>query len=56
MEKVRTFLKNCQRVFNITKKPTREEYEQVVKLTALGLGLIGSLGFLVQLVATALGI
>ncbi|MBX8632224.1 MAG: protein translocase SEC61 complex subunit gamma [Thermoplasmata archaeon] len=34
------------RIFKMAKKPTMEEYVRVVKLVALGLILIGALGFL----------
>ncbi len=56
MKRAKAFLKNCRRVFKITRKPSREEYEQAIKLTALGMTVIGGIGFLVQMLAMMLGI
>ncbi|RMF05527.1 protein translocase SEC61 complex subunit gamma [Candidatus Woesearchaeota archaeon] len=43
------FAKECWRVLKITKKPTKEEFKTIVKVSGLGLLLIGFIGFLVVL-------
>ncbi|MFA6462123.1 MAG: protein translocase SEC61 complex subunit gamma [Candidatus Woesearchaeota archaeon] len=45
--KVKRFFKECMRVIHITKKPSKEEYKNTLKITALGTAIIGALGFLI---------
>ncbi len=47
MNKFKIFLKECVRVLKVTKKPTKEEFKTIVKVSALGMGVIGLIGFLV---------
>jgi protein transport protein SEC61 subunit gamma-like protein len=44
------FISNCSRVLKITKKPTKSEFLDLVKITGLGLIVIGLMGFAVQVV------
>jgi protein transport protein SEC61 subunit gamma and related proteins len=46
----KSFIKECVRVFKITKKPTKEEYKTISKVAGLGILIIGLMGFLVHLV------
>ena len=48
--KVKKFIKECSRVLHITKKPNQQEYLTTVKVTALGIGIIGALGFVIFLI------
>lgn len=43
-----SFLAECKRVLRITRKPTRQEFRDLVKITGLGLLVIGFVGFLVS--------
>lgn len=43
--KLKTFLVECKRVFTVTKKPSSFEFKAVVKVSAIGIGLIGLIGF-----------
>lgn len=52
---MRRFLSNCKRVLRIARKPEKDEYLQVAKITGLGIALIGFIGFLVLLVGVYLG-
>ncbi len=52
LDRLKGFLVQCRRVFQVTKKPTRQEYTAIVKVTGLGILLIGLIGFIVYLVAT----
>lgn len=48
--KLKRFIKECARVLKVTKKPSNFEYKTIVKVSALGMLVIGFLGFLVQLI------
>ena len=48
-EGFRSFLVECKRVLTITRKPTKQEYWTIAKITGLGLVLIGLTGWLVSL-------
>ena len=37
------------RILKMARKPTNEEYEKTAKITALGIGAIGALGFVIYL-------
>lgn len=52
---MRRFLSNCKRVLRIARKPEKDEYLQVAKITGLGIALIGFIGFLILLVGVFLG-
>ncbi|MDO8643326.1 MAG: protein translocase SEC61 complex subunit gamma [Candidatus Woesearchaeota archaeon] len=48
---LRNYINECVRVLKITKKPTMFEFKTIVKVSALGLLLIGFIGFAVFLIA-----
>ena len=50
-ESMASFIKQCQRVLKVSKKPDREEYVNVAKVTAVGVIIIGVIGFVIILVA-----
>ncbi len=50
LTKIKTFYAECVRVFKITKKPTKEEFKAIVKVSGLGILLIGFIGFLVHFI------
>jgi protein transport protein SEC61 subunit gamma and related proteins len=43
--KIKKTLKEWRRVYKITKKPNREEFTAIVKVTGLGILLVGVVGF-----------
>ncbi|MBN1923325.1 MAG: protein translocase SEC61 complex subunit gamma [Nanoarchaeota archaeon] len=43
-----------KRIIAISRKPTREEYLTIVKVSALGIGLMGLLGFVIQILGQIL--
>jgi protein transport protein SEC61 subunit gamma-like protein len=47
--KVKRFLKETRRVLHITKKPDRQEFLSLCKITGLGIAVIGALGFIIFL-------
>jgi len=48
--KLKSFYKECVRVFRITKKPTKEEFIAIVKVAGLGILVIGFIGFIVHII------
>lgn len=46
---VKSFIQGCLRVFRLTKKPTNTEFKIIVKVSGLGLAVIGVIGFIIQL-------
>ena len=43
----KAFCKESRRVLTVTKKPTSEEFKVIVKISGLGILLIGLIGFLI---------
>jgi protein transport protein SEC61 subunit gamma and related proteins len=50
MNKLKPFLQKCRRVWHTLKKPTKEEFLQVTKVSAIGILIIGTFGFLISLI------
>ncbi len=48
--KLKKFLKETGRVLRITKKPGREEFMTLTKVTGLGCAIIGIIGFLIFII------
>ncbi|MFC1648404.1 protein translocase SEC61 complex subunit gamma [Nanoarchaeota archaeon] len=48
LARLKSFSQECLRVLKITKKPDKEEYKTVVKVTGLGIMVIGLLGLLLS--------
>ena len=45
----KSFLLKCKRVWHILKKPTMDEFWTVTKISALGIAVIGALGFAISI-------
>lgn len=52
LSRIKSFLSECVRVFTITKKPGTEEFKTIVKVSGLGILIIGLIGFLVHIIWT----
>ncbi|MBP2144370.1 protein transport protein SEC61 subunit gamma-like protein [Methanococcus voltae] len=50
----KNFISQCKRVLKVSRKPTREEYLNVSKVTGLGICLLGAIGFAVHVPITYL--
>ncbi|MCM2326099.1 MAG: protein translocase SEC61 complex subunit gamma [Candidatus Woesearchaeota archaeon] len=50
MQKLKSFILECKRVLQVTKKPSKEEYKTIVKVSGLGVLLIGAIGFALFLI------
>lgn len=47
--RLKSFLIECRRVWQVTKKPNREELKIIVKVTGLGILIIGFIGFVINM-------
>ncbi|RLG73034.1 MAG: protein translocase SEC61 complex subunit gamma [Methanobacteriota archaeon] len=45
------FIKESRRVFTLAKKPNREEFNKIAKITGVGIIIIGIIGFLIKIAA-----
>jgi len=50
LEKTKSFYQQCKRVWLVLKKPSKNEFEQIAKVSAIGILVIGLLGFLISLI------
>ncbi len=46
--RIKSFFIQCKRVWLVLKKPSNEEFKTIAKISALGLLVIGAIGFLVS--------
>lgn len=53
MGKTKDFIKKCKRVWHTLKKPSKKEFEQVSKISAIGILLLGIIGFTISLLMKA---
>ncbi len=47
---LKSFVSKCKRVWMVLKKPTREEFLKVAQVSAIGILIIGLLGFVISIV------
>ncbi|MCL2287908.1 MAG: protein translocase SEC61 complex subunit gamma [Candidatus Bathyarchaeota archaeon] len=52
---VKSFLSQCARTLKLAVKPGREELWLSIKISALGIGVIGLIGFAIKLIGSFLG-
>jgi len=48
--KAKSFGVKCKRVWLVLRKPTKSEFQMTAKVSAIGIVLLGVIGFLVSLV------
>ena len=46
----KSFVVKCKRVWHALKKPSKKEFETVTKVSAIGILLLGTLGFLISII------
>lgn len=51
MARCKEFVGECVRVLKVTKKPDKQEFMTVVKVSALGIAIIGFIGFIITMIA-----
>ncbi len=49
-DRLKTFITECKRVLRVTKKPDKQEFTTIVKISSIGMAVIGVIGFLVHFV------
>jgi len=50
MDRLKAFVVECKRVLRVTKKPDKQEFTTVVKISSIGMAIIGVVGFLVHFI------
>lgn len=55
-ETTNNFIKQSKRVLKVAKKPDREEFFDFSKVTAIGIAIIGVIGFVMVLIGQLLGL
>ena len=50
--KLKMFFNECKRVLKVTKRPDSFEFKTIVKVSGLGMGIIGLIGFIVSMIKT----
>jgi protein transport protein SEC61 subunit gamma-like protein len=55
LEKSKSFFLKCKRVWQVLKKPTKKEFELTAKVSAIGIGILGVLGFLISIIMSLFG-
>ena len=50
------FIKQSKRVLKVARKPDREEFLNFSKVTAIGIAIIGVIGFIIVLIGQLLGL
>lgn len=53
MAKFKSFFKKCKRVWKTLKKPSKKEFQMTAKVSAIGIAIIGVLGFIISLIMEA---
>jgi len=48
IDRLKAFIVECKRVLRVTKKPDKQEFLTIVKISAIGMGVIGIIGFIVH--------
>jgi len=46
---ITSFVVKCRRVWQVLKKPSRKEVETIAKVSAIGIAIIGFLGFFISI-------
>jgi protein translocase SEC61 complex gamma subunit len=49
LTKIKSFTKQCTRVWHLLRKPKMDEFKKVSIVAAIGLGVIGLIGFAIAL-------
>jgi protein transport protein SEC61 subunit gamma and related proteins len=50
IKQLKGFIIECRRVLAVTKKPDRMEFTTIVKVSGIGIIVIGLIGFLIQMI------
>lgn len=53
--KFKSFLTQCRRVLTVATKPDKEEFKTSIKITGLGILIIGLIGFAISMIFYIIG-
>jgi protein transport protein SEC61 subunit gamma-like protein len=56
VEIVKDFVDDAKRIFIVSRKPTNEEFKKLLLIVALGVIVIGVIGFVINLIFTLTGL
>lgn len=56
VEMLKNFLADTKRIFTVSRKPTMEEYKRMALVVALGIIIIGVIGYVIYLFFALTGI
>ncbi|TKJ17746.1 protein translocase SEC61 complex subunit gamma [Candidatus Woesearchaeota archaeon B3_Woes] len=48
--KLKRFFVECKRVLRVTRKPDSVEFKTIVKVSGLGMAIVGLIGFVIQII------
>jgi len=54
--KTKVFFKKCRRVWYVLKKPTKKEFQMIAKVSAIGIALLGIVGFIISVIMNSVGL
>ncbi len=54
IERFQKFFLETKRIFQTGRKPTKKEYGLTVKISLIGLAIIGGLSYIIQIIAFAI--
>lgn len=54
--KIRETLQNYKRVLKIASKPSKEDFLSAAKICAIGMAIIGAIGFVLYLISVFVGL
>jgi len=46
--KIKSFFLQCKRVWHVLKKPSQGELKLVARISAIGIGIVGFIGFVIS--------
>lgn len=55
VQQFKGFIIECRRVLAVTRKPTGDEFKTIVKISGIGIAIIGMIGFLIQMLRQLIG-
>ncbi|MFH0836776.1 MAG: protein translocase SEC61 complex subunit gamma [Candidatus Aenigmatarchaeota archaeon] len=55
LDRLKGFIGQCKRVLIVANKPDLEEYKSFIKISAIGIALIGVIGFGIFMVVQIIG-
>ena len=56
LQRSKHFYKKCKRVWYVLKKPSKKEFQMVAKVSAIGIVILGVIGFIISIIMKSMGI